>query len=393
MTGGTVRLTRGQHSRIRQGHPWVYRNEIAGVNGAEDGSIVEILDHSGRYLGAGYYNSRSVIAARFLTRQKETIDAAFFARRLRRAVDHRMSFAGQASSYRLAHSEGDFVPGLIVDKFAGVLVIQTLTLGMERWKESICTALAELVSPLGMYERNDAPVRQLEGLTERTGFLGEPFDPLVTIDEYGMKLIVDIQRGQKTGHFLDQAANRVAVARYCRGARVLDCFSYTGGFAIQAARAGASAVTGIEQAEPALVLARANAMANGVVGKCAFEPGNVFDTLRSLEKQKSKFDVVILDPPAFARSRSALSGAVRGYKEINLRAMKLLPAGGILVSCSCSQHLNEEAFTQILVEAAADAGCQLRLLERRGQPPDHPVLPAVPESSYLKCLILEVIWR
>jgi len=391
MTGGKVRLTRGQHGRIRQGHPWIYRNEIADVVGAEDGSVVEILDHSGRYLGSGYYNSVSVIAARMLTRDQETIDAAFFARRLREAQDHRRSFAGQAASYRLVHSEGDFLPGLIVDKFDQILVVQTLTLGMERWKDSICSALAELVSPRGMYERNDAPVRQLEGMTERTGFLGDPFDPLVTIDEHGMKLLVDVQRGQKTGHFLDQAANRMAVARYCRGARVLDCFSYTGGFAIQAARAGASAVTGLEQAEPALDLARANAMANGVAGICAFEGGNVFDTLRLLEKQKSKFDVVILDPPAFARSRSALPGAVRGYKEINLRAMKLLQRGGILASCSCSHHLSEEAFTRILVEAAADVGCQLRLLERRGQPPDHPVLPAVPESSYLKCLIVEVL--
>lgn len=391
MTAGTVRLTRGQHGRIRQGHPWIYRNEIAGVVGAEDGSIVEILDHSGKYLGSGYYNSVSVIAARMLTREKEAIDAAFFARRLKLALDHRRSYGGQASSYRLVHSEGDFLPGLVVDKFGQVLVIQTLTLGMEQWKESICSILLELVSPLGMYERNDAPVRQLEGMAERAGFLGEPFDPLVTIDEHGMKLIVDVQRGQKTGHFLDQAANRVAVARYCRGARVLDCFSYTGGFAIQAARAGASAVTGIEQAEPALDLARANAMANGVAGTCSFEAGNVFDTLRLLERQKSKFDVVILDPPAFARSRSALPGAVRGYKEINLRAMKLLSKGGILASCSCSHHLGEEDFTQILVEAAADVGCQLRLLERRGQPPDHPVLSAVPESSYLKCLIVEVL--
>lgn len=391
MSGAVVRLTPGQHTRIRSGHPWVYRNEIASVEGAADGGTVDVLDHAGRYLGSGYYNSASVITVRLLTRQPEIIDAGFFARRLQRALEHRRRLMGHASSYRLVHSEGDFLPGLIVDRFGDILVIQTLTLGIDRWKDAIYSALQELVSPVGIYERNDAPVRQLEGMPERAGFLGEPFDPLVEIVEHGMKLVVDIQRGQKTGHFLDQAANRLAVAGYCRGARVLDCFCHTGGFAIQAARGGAREVTGIDLAEPALDVARANAMANGVARTCSFQPGNVFDKLRSLEKQKVSYDVVILDPPAFARSRSALPGALRGYKEINLRGMKLVPSGGILVSCSCSYPLDEETFIKLLVDAATDAGRQLRLLERRSPPPDHPVLPAVPESSYLKCLIMEVL--
>jgi 23S rRNA (cytosine1962-C5)-methyltransferase len=389
MIAGTVRLTRGRHQRIRDGHPWVYRNEVASAGDMADGSLVDVVDAGGTFVGRGYYNRRSLITVRILTRVPETVDADFFRRRIEQAWALRRRIRPR-ESVRVVFSEADFLPGLIVDSFAGVLVFQTLTLGIDRWRDEIVAALREVLHPMGVFERNDAPVRELEGLPLHSGFVGPAFDPLVEIRENGTSLLVDVQKGQKTGHFLDQVDNRQAVAAYCHGAAVLDCFAYTGGFTLAAARAGARRVTAVEASESALDLTRANALRNGVQGSCAFTLGNVFDVLRTLERDRATFDVVILDPPAFARSRSAVAGARRGYKEINLRAMKLLPRGGILATCSCSHHLGEAEFAALLLEAAADVGRTLRLLERRGQPADHPVLLAMPETSYLKCLIFEV---
>ena len=385
-----ARLTKGKHTRIISGHPWVYANEIIEVSeGAEPGDIVDVLDYGGEFVGRGYLNPRSQITIRLLTREEETIDRAFFAARLQRALDYRRRVVPGQNSSRLVHAEADFLPGLVVDKFGDYLVFQTLALGMDLWKETLVSLLREMVSPRGIYERNDAPVRELEGLEQTMGFASEPFDTLVEIEENGLKVLVDIQRGQKTGYFLDQRENRFAVRRHCDGASVLDCFCYSGGFSLNAAAGGAREVLGIDQGQGAIDLARANAMENRFAA-CSFEQGNVFDVLRQMQRRGRSFDVVVLDPPAFAKSRSALPGAVRGYKEINLRALKILRPGGTLVSCSCSHHLSEDMLLEIVREAAADAGVVLRLMEKRGAARDHPVLVPAPETGYLKCLILEV---
>jgi len=385
-----VRLTKGKHARILDGHPWIYANEILEVAGeTAPGNIIDVRDYAGEFMGRGYLNPRSQISVRLLTREDESIDKTFFAGRLQRALNYRLQVMPGQSSYRLVHAEADFLPGLIVDKFGDYLVFQTLALGIDLWKDTIVSLLQEMLSPKGIYERNDAPVRELEGLEQLTGFASEPFDTLVEIEENGLRVLVDIQRGQKTGYFLDQRENRSAVRRYSPGRSVLDCFCYSGGFSLNAAAGGAAEVLGIDQAESALDLARANALENKATA-CSFEQGNAFDVLRQMQKQGRAFDMVILDPPAFAKSRSALSGAVRGYKEINLRALKILRPGGILASCSCSHHLSEEMLFEIVREAASDTGVVLRLIEKRGAAPDHPVLVPAPETGYLKCLIFEV---
>jgi len=385
-----ARLTRGTHTRIVAGHPWIYSNEILEVSGeATPGDIIDVLDYGGEFLGRGYMNPRSQITIRLLTREDETIDRSFFAARLQKALDYRRRLVQGQNSFRLVHAEADFLPGLVVDKFEDYLVFQTLALGIDLWKETIVSLLQEMLSPKGIYERNDAPVRELEGLEQVMGFASEPFDTLVEIEENGLRILVDIQRGQKTGYFLDQRENRLAIRRYCDGASVLDCFCYSGGFSLNAAAGGAREVLGIDQAESALDLARANAMENKSAA-CSFEQANVFDILRQMQKRGRRFDMVVLDPPAFAKSRSALAGAVRGYKEINLRALKILRPGGTLATCSCSHHLSEEVLFEVVREAAADAGVVLRLTEKRGAALDHPVLVPAPETGYLKCLIFEV---
>ena len=385
-----AQLVRGRHQRILSGHPWIYSNEIQEVSGqADPGDIIDVVDSRGKFVGRGYINPQSQIAVRLLTRAEEDIDRAFFAGRLRRAVEYRQRVVPGASAFRVVHTEADFLPGLIVDKFSDYLVVQTLTLGIDRWKDTIAEILDELLSPKGIYERNDAPVRELEGLEQKVGFIKGPFGTLVDIDENGVSVTVDVQRGQKTGYFLDQTENRLAIRRYCKDARVLDCFCYSGGFALSAARGGAREVAGVDQAESAMDLARANAIRNAF-GACSFEQANAFDYLRLLHRRSERFDVVILDPPAFAKSKSALEGAVRGYKEINLRAMKILEPRGILISCSCSHHMDEALFFQVILEASVDVGRTLRLIEKRGQAKDHPVLAAAPETGYLKCFIFEV---
>lgn len=385
-----ARLTRGRHERILHGHPWIYANEIQEVRGEfQPGDIVSVLDSRGKFIGRGYINPRSQISIRLLTRQDVEVSDEFIRRRLEQAVQYRQLVVPHETSFRVVHAEADLLPGLVVDKFGDYLVFQTLTLGIERFRGVIVSTLLDMFRPRGMYERNDAPVRELEGLRQTVGFVTPPFDTVIEIEENGLRITVDVQRGQKTGHFLDQKENRMAIRPYCKGARVLDCFCHTGGFSLNAAKAGALEVTGIDQSESALLVARANAMDNDLTG-VSFESANAFDYLRMAERRGLLFDVVILDPPAFAKSRGALEGAVRGYKEINLRAMRIIRSGGTLVTCSCSHHMDEALFTQVIIDSAFDARKTVRLIEKRGQAKDHPVLLASPETAYLKCFILEV---
>ncbi len=377
-----------------RGHPWVYKTEIAEVEGEfASGDVVDVLDHRGRFLGRGYANPASLITVRLLTRRmNEEIDRAFWRRRVEAALAYRRKVLRDAETdaYRLLFAEADGVPGFTADVFGDQVVVQALTLGSERFKGVLVDLIAELLAPRGIYERSDAPARLKEGLEPRSGPLrGSPKSPVV-IREGDLRFLVDTAGGQKTGFFLDQRENRRALRKYAKGARVLDCFCYTGGFALHAARAGARSVLGIDISAEAVEFARENARLNGLEGVCTFEAANAFDALRELERSGEKFDLVILDPPAFVKSRRALEGALRGYKEINLRALKLLAPGGILVTCSCSYHLPEELFLEVLLAAATDAGRTLRVVERRGQAPDHPWLLGYEESRYLKCFFLEV---
>lgn len=390
----TVYLAKGRQARIEAGHPWVYQTEIDRVEGTfRGGEIVDVLDYRGRFLGRGYINPRSTIAVRILTRRKEEIDREFFQRRILAAWEFRrkLLLEGASDSCRVIFGEADFLPGLIVDKFADYLVVQTLTLGIDRWKDVIVDVLDEIIRPKGIYERNDVSVRELEGLEQRTGLLKGEFEPRVVISENGLRLYVDVANGQKTGYFLDQRENRAAIKNFVRGARVLDCFCYTGSFALHAAMYGAATVEGIDFSEAAVEMAKANASLNGLADRCSFRVGNAFDELRALDRAGATFDVVILDPPAFTKSKAALEGAIRGYKEINLRAMRILRPGGFLITCSCSYHLTEDLFLAVVREAARDAKRTLRLVELRRQAKDHPILLGYDESYYLKCLILQVL--
>lgn len=387
-----VKLAKNMRHRVSRGHPWVYATEVEDITGHyEPGDIVEVVDTKSKFLGRGYINPASQILVRILTRDSaEEINSTFFENRIRAALDYRRRVVAGTDAYRLIFAEADFLPALIVDKFGDYLVVQTLALGIDKYKDEITGILDDLLSPAGIYERNDAAVRELEGLPLKTGFLKGPFDPLIEINENGMVFWVDLAGGQKTGYFLDQRENRIALRGIAEGARVLDCFCHTGTFSVYAARYSAREVIGIDIAAPALALAEKNAAKNGCGGICAFREGNAFDELRSLEKNKEKYDIIILDPPAFTKSRHALEGAVRGYKEINLRAMKLLPRGGFLVTCTCSYHMSESRFLEVIMEAALDAGRQLRLVELRRQSRDHPVLLASPETHYLKCAYFQV---
>lgn len=395
-----VRLVRRRRPRIEQGHPWVFRTEIEEVRGeAAPGDVVTVTDHRGRFLGRGYWNPASQIAVRLLTRDDRAVDAQFLHEKVRAAWEHRrwlwcrglMGAKAEPHLCRVINAEADGLPALVVDRFDAVLVVQALALGMERLLGPVLDALEEIVRPRGIYARNDAPVRSLEGLPLEKGWLRGGGWTRPVVEEGGLEIEIDIENGQKTGYFLDQAANRRAISPLCPGARVLDAFCYTGAFALQAARSGAAEVTGIEISSEAVELAGRNARRNGLDGRVRFRTGNAFDELRRLERDKAVYDLVVLDPPSFARSRSALPGAIRGYKEINLRGMSLLRPGGFLVTASCSYHLTEAEFRNVLVDAAQDLGRELRLLEARGQAPDHPALLGIPETRYLKCLFLQVL--
>lgn len=384
-----VYLRRGREQRVLGGHPWVFRSDIEREDGAADGLPVRVLTSAGRFLAMAVYNPRSQISLRILSRRDEPIDGAFIRGRVRRAVDYRRRFA-DLGSCRLIFAESDGLPAVIADKFGDVIVVQILCLGMERFKGDIVDALVKELSPRGVYERNDVPVRELEGLSQQTGLLWGEVPDRVEMQENGVRFLVDVKEGQKTGFFLDQKENRAAIAPFVPGMRVLDCFTHTGSFALHAARYGAAEVTGVDISEHACACALENARLNGVEDRVRFECANAFDFLRAQQTAKAQYDVVILDPPAFTKTRSAVEGALRGYKEINLRGMKLTRDGGFFVTCSCSQHVTPDLFRRMLMDAQKDAHVQLRQIEWRTQGRDHPILLASPETQYLKCGIFQV---
>ena len=384
-----VYLRRGREQRVLGGHPWVFRSDIEREDGAADGLPVRVLTSAGRFLAMAVYNPRSQISLRILSRRDEPIDGAFIRGRVRRALDYRRRFA-DLGSCRLIFAESDGLPAVIADKFGDVIVLQILCLGMERFKGDIVDALAQELSPRGIYERNDVPVRELEGLSQQTGLLWGEVPDRVEMQENGVRFLVDVKEGQKTGFFLDQKENRAAIAPFVPGMRVLDCFTHTGSFALHAARYGAAEVTGVDISEHACACALENARLNGVEDRVRFECANAFDFLRAHQTAKEQYDVVILDPPAFTKTRSAVEGALRGYKEINLRGMKLTRDGGFFITCSCSQHVTPDLFRGMLMDAQKDAHVQLRQIEWRTQGRDHPILLASPETQYLKCGIFQV---
>ncbi len=386
----TAFLIKAKEQRVYGGHPWVFRSDIARVEGdVRDGDVVRVLSDRGQFLAMAVYNPRSQIALRILSRREETIDRAFIMGRVRRALDYRRAFADFASC-RLLFAESDGLPAVIADAFGGVIVLQVLCLGMEQFKQDIVDALVEALHPTGIYERNDVPVRALEGLPLQTGLLYGTVPDRVEMVENGVHFWVDVKEGQKTGFFLDQKENRAAIAPFVRGAKVLDCFTHTGSFALHAARYGAADVTGVDISDHACAFATENARLNGFEDRVRFVCDNAFDYLRAAQDRHDAFDMVVLDPPAFTKTRAAVAGALRGYKEINLRGMKLVKDGGYLVTCSCSQHVLPAMFQEMVLDAQKDARVQLRQVEFRTQGRDHPILPAAPETQYLKCGIYQV---
>ncbi len=385
----TVKLGRGKGYRVETGHPWVYNNEIESADkGIADGEIVQVLNFRNQFIGNGYFNSKSQIVVRILNREQEATDATFIEKKIMNAKKQREAF-GYKNNYRLIFGDADSLPGLIIDKFEDYYVLQILTLGMEQFKQVIVDVLNKHFSPKGIYERNDVPVRELEGLSEQKGFLSAPFDTNIIIEENGVKFEFDIAEGQKTGFFLDQKENRVELKDICKGAHVLDCFTYTGSFALFAAHYGAASVTGYDISEWAVNQARRNAKLNQF-NQCRFESANAFDVLPEKIKQGERYDVVILDPPAFTKSRKNIHSAVRGYKEINLRGMKLCKPNSFLMTYSCSHFMNDELFFDTIREAAWDAERTIKRVKYLQQAKDHPALFSVPETQYLKGYLLLV---
>lgn len=384
-------LAGGHDRRLRSGHPWVFSNEITHTEGQPaPGDAVAIHAAKGDFLGTAYYNPHSLIAARLLSPHQEDIDSVdFFRARIAQAITYRESIYGDLGSLRLVYGESDFLPGLVVDRYGPVLSVQCLTLGMDRRLPFILEALQDLLKPQAVVARNDVGVRELEGLSRREEILfGEVPEELI-IEENNLTFAVDVLGGQKTGHFLDQKENHLALRRRVEGARVLDLFCYSGSWAIHAAHFGAKEVLGIDISPGALTLAQRNAELNGLGQVCRFEQGDVFEVLRDLSHAGERFDTIVLDPPAFVKSKKRLNEAVRGYLTINRRALELLNPGGYLITCSCSYHMDRDLFLETLRQAAAKARRSMRLVEVRGQALDHPVLLSCPETEYLKCVILQ----
>ena len=400
-----VAVTRKAENSIKSGHPWMYHTELVeGEAGCNDGALVDIVSPRGRYLGTGFFNSHSKIRIRLLsTNANDHFDEAFWERRLRYAWEYRKTVMGDdLSCCRVIFGEADSFPGLTVDRFGDILVAQTLSLGIEQRKSLLFPMLARILREdgqviRGIYERNDVSIREREGMQQNKGFfplenLATPESTQTEIVENGIRYLVDFENGQKTGFFLDQKYNRQAVARLSRGKRVLDCFTHTGSFGLNAAMGGAVHVHSVDISETAVEMARENARRNGLLDVMDFEAANVFDLLPSLPcGAKSDYDFVILDPPAFTKSRQTVEHAMRGYKEINLRAMKLLPRGGYLATCSCSHFMTDALFRDMLRSAAFDAGVSLRQIEARQQSPDHPILWNVPETDYLKFYLFQIV--
>ncbi len=395
--GAVVTLKKGKGITIKKGGMWIYDNEIASVAGSfKNGDIVIVHDFDGYPLGKGFINQISKIRIRMLTRDiGQDIDNTFFIKRLENAWEYRKKTV-DTDSCRIVFGEADYLPGIVIDKFADILVVQSLALGMDRYKDLIVQELKEIlardgINIRGVYERSDAKVRLQEGMERVKGFIGGEFDTEVQIVENGVKYYVDVKEGQKTGFFLDQKYNRNAIRKLCKDAKVLDCFTHTGSFALNAAQAGAKSVLGIDSSGSGIAQAVRNAELNGLQGVAEFECADVFDKLPELEEAGEKFDVVILDPPAFTKSRNSVKNAVKGYREINLRAMKIVKDGGFLATCSCSHFMDYELFTKTIGQAAANVHKVLRQVEFRTQAPDHPILWEAGESYYLKFYIFQVI--
>lgn len=384
----TVRISRKGADRLASGHPWVFASDVLDRGGAEGGEPVRVADPRGRALGIAHYSSSSQICLRLLSRDAEPISAGFFLKRIAAAEQYRRRVVAGADAYRVVYGEADLLPALIVDRYGEFLVVQTLDQGMDRAKGEIVAALLELFSPRAIVERNDAPVRRHENLPLTSGVLAGDAPGVVEVRMNGLVMYADLVHGQKTGVFLDQRENYLAAARYARG-RALDCFTSTGGFALHLAPKCES-VEAVDSSAPVLEIAERNRSANAI-GNVSFREANVFDLLSGLRAAGRRYSTVVLDPPAFAKSRESIEGAARGYKEINLRALQILEPGGILVTCSCSHHVSEAMLLEVVASASLDAGRMLRVVERRTQAQDHPILLTVPETHYLKCLILEAM--
>ena len=388
-TQATCTLYPGKEKRVYQAQTWIYRSEVAKADAAaQPGDVVRVSAANGTFLGQAFYNPRSQMTLRLLTRSEAPVDEAFIRSRIRRAIDYRRRFA-DLRSCRLIYSESDGLPGLVADAFGPVIVIQIMCLGMDRYRDTIVSALNEELRPEAVYERSDAPVRRLEGLEETAGLLSGALPADILMLENGIRFRVDVEHGQKTGYFLDQKENRAAIAPFVRGAETLDCFTHTGAFALHAAHYGAKRVTAVDISEEALETARGNAALNGFEN-IDFVCANAFDWLKAQSMTDTRYDVVILDPPAFTKTRATVDAARRGYKEINLRGLKLTRDGGYLVTCSCSQHMQRDEFVRVILEAARDAHVRLTQVELRSQGRDHPILPSMPETEYLKCGIFRV---
>lgn len=386
-----VILKKGEEIRIRMGHPWVFDNEVKNIDGDfAPADIVDVYDFKNRFLGRGYINPKSKILVRLLTREHEEINKELFRKKIIQAWEYRKKLV-DTSSCRVIFGEADFLPALIVDKFGDYLSIQTLSLGIEKYKDMIVELLDEILEPKGIYERNDVKIREKEGLEQKKGFIKGPFNTTVEIVENEVKMLVDIENGQKTGYFLDQRENRAALKPFVKNARVLDTFTHTGGFALHAAYYGAKEVTAVDISPHAIEYVKRNSEINGLQDTVKGVVGDVFDVLKNYQLADEKFDVVILDPPAFCKTKSALEGAYRGYKDINLRGMKIVKPGGFLITCSCSHYMYPGLFMEMIQDAAMDAKRIVRQVEFRTQAKDHPVLYGSDESMYLKCVILQVI--
>jgi 23S rRNA (cytosine1962-C5)-methyltransferase len=394
----SVILKPGEADRIVAGHPWIYHGEISRLTGpVADGDLVQAKDHRQRLLGTGFFNSKSKINVRILSSDRVTVDESFFEERLRAALAVRRKHLPQATSFRVANAESDFLSGLIVDKYEDVLVVQISALGMDRRKEMIVAALQKIFSPRAILERSDTASRKFEGLGEANGVLaGEPVEK-IAVNLNGLKFETDLAAGHKTGMYLDQQANYQAVSQAASGGQVLDCFSFLGGFGLHAARAGAAHVQLLDQSADAIEASRRNAVTNGLLEKCSFETINVFDWLKANtavkphERVIPRYDLIVLDPPSFTRNRASVPDALRGYKEIHLRALKLLKPGGTLATFCCSHHVGADLFLDSLLSAAYDTRKILRRVATYAQSPDHPVIPMIPETEYLKGFAFELV--
>jgi len=387
---GVLRLKRGREVRARV-HPWIFKGDVADAGQSAPGGVVTVLDHDGRFVGRGFFNPRPALCCRIVTWQDEALDPAFFAQRLAAAVDARATAGAIPEVGRLVWSEADGVPGLVVDRYGPVLVVQCLTLGVVRVRDDLIAGLRRRVGPLAVLNVDDAVAAGLEGFEPVSGWADRPGPDEILVEEGGVRLAVRPGAGHKTGVYLDQAPNRIRVGAVAGDSDVLDVFAYTGGFACHALHGGARRAVCVESSAEAATGARRNLELNGFAGRAEIREVNAFDELRRLDREHARFDLIVLDPPPFARSRSAVDAALRGYKEINLRALRLLAPGGRLATFSCSHHIDDTTFEATIRDAATDAATRVRLLDRLGQAPDHPILLTVPETRYLKGLLLQVL--